>query len=123
MSSAVGTCRDAPRNRGVNTGKVRLPSVAGQGRLTITLYGIMGDPAEHGESRLVAQAEPLRHPWEEVSQAEMTALDPLRYTGTSRGERERGRGVWTEDDASRRAGELLVRLEDVLIARSRACDA
>lgn len=56
---------------------------------TVALDRVVGDPAEHGESALLAEAEALLHPREEVCEREVpsahTLGDPRRATREGQG--------------------------------------
>ena len=79
--------------------------------LTVSLDGIMSDTAEHGEPRLLTQAKPLPHPWEEMGQAVVPALHALRNASTTRSKAQSSRRVWAQYDIGLLSSELLIGLK------------
>lgn len=115
ISSDVGTCNSAPKNRGVKTTKKAIRSsfkIFDEG-LTVSLNRIVRDTTQHGKPFRRGQAESLAHPREEVCQTVMPSFDALRDTGTSTSETQRGVAVRSKDNSSGCRRKGLICVEDV----------
>lgn len=90
--------------------------------LTISLNRVVGDTTEHGKFGGWSNVKLVAHPWEEVSQAMMSTLDPLGYTGTPARKRQSGNAIWAKNNVWIRVSHGVLGQEDIQIVATRTPD-